>query len=151
MKKHEIAKMFVLNQSQKNIKILPKFLYFFFTLAIILGGVLFFSGEAKADLAEGQLISLTETTTDLGDAYVIENDYYKAVILKASASKARGMIRWLYVKNNSGEWSNNLICEKANPFGLGFLEGSETADISRCTGLQDSGDMTLTILENTSK
>ncbi len=105
-------------------------------------GVLVFCGSAAAC----QSISLVENMDD----YTIENEYYKAVIPKASAPAARGIIKWLYIKKDNGQWSNNLVGVINGSHGLGYLEGSGTANYNRSQGLQQDYYITLTILENTS-
>jgi hypothetical protein len=97
----------------------------------------------KLENIAAQSISLTEDA----DNYTIENEYYKAVIPKESAPAAKGIIRWLYIKNSSG-WSNNLIKENLSNYGLGYLEGTGEATANMAFGLQS--DCTVSILENTS-
>jgi len=112
---------------------------------MIVLGVLVFCGSATA----GQSISLVENMYN----YIIENDYYKAVIPKATATNVgRGVIRQLYIKKNNGEWSNNLIMETRGSACLGYLEGTGTADLNRSQGLQQSYSpyLTVTVLENSS-
>src|SRR5680860_91059 len=102
-------------------KLLSKILFF---LLVILLAIQIFRGVLLLISIEGQSIFLTASSTSLGEAYVIENDYYKAIIPKESASAARGIIKWLYVKKSNGQWSNNLINEDILNYGLGYLEGT---------------------------
>jgi len=92
-----------------------------------------------------QSLSLSEDEHN----YIIENDYYKAVIPKPSAPAARGIVRWLYIRNAVGEWSSNLVMEDTFSYGLGYLEGSGAATENRCWGMQNQRDMTLAVLEDT--
>jgi hypothetical protein len=94
---------------------------------------------------------MTNNTND----YTIENDYYKAIIPKPtsnypSTSVAKGIIKFLYVKKADGSWSNNLVYEGFDPYGLGYLEGAGSASngINRSSGLQNSAGMIITIVEN---
>jgi len=127
-------------------KLLSKILFF---LLVILLAIQIFRGVLLLISIEGQSIFLTASSTSLGEAYVIENDYYKAIIPKASASAARGIIRWLYVKKSNGQWSNNLIKEDTFNYGLGYLEGTGEATDNRYTGMQNSSNINTTVLENT--
>ena len=97
--------------------------------------ILFFIENVKA-----QSISLTETS----DNYTIENEYYKAVIPKANC-----IVLALYVKNSTGNWSNNLAKGSAIFYGLGYLEGRSDATGNDASGLQSSCTGMI-ILENTS-
>jgi hypothetical protein len=101
---------------------------------------------STALFGEDPQISLVETESN----YTIENDYYKAIIPKANAYGARGIVKWLYVKKSNGQWSYNLVYEYSYSYGLGYLEGTGTADKNRPFGLQNSYNLTVTVLENTS-
>ena len=102
--------------------------------------------EVRAALSEDQFISLTEDENN----YIIENEYYKAFIPKANASTSRGIIHHLYIKKDNSQWSNNLVKEGINTYGLGYLEGSGLANLSGGCVLSDSNNIVLSILENTS-
>jgi hypothetical protein len=129
-------------------KLLSKMLLFLLVILLI---IQIFRGTLLLLSAEDQSISLITSSTNLGEAYVIENDYYKAIIPKASASAARGIIKWLYVKKSNGQWSNNLITENAfnYDYGLGYLEGTGKATDNRYAGMQNSSNINITVLENT--
>ena len=105
-------------------------------------GLLLFQSPAEAAV----------TLTDNANDYTIENEYYKAVIPKASASNSRGIIEYLYVKKQDTSLSQNLVHEPATTsrYGLGFLEGSGNATGNNAIGLQDEASISITILENTS-
>jgi len=129
-------------------KLLSKMLLFLLVILLI---IQIFRGTLLLLSEKDQSISLTTSSTNLGEAYVIENDYYKAIIPKASASAARGIIKWLYVKKSNGQWSNNLIMENAfnDDYGLGYLEGTGKATDNRYAGMQNSLNINITVLENT--
>jgi len=129
-------------------KLLSKMLLFLLVILLI---IQIFRGTLLLLSVKDQSISLTTSSTNLGEAYVIENDYYKVIIPKASASAARGIIKWLYVKKSNGRWSNNLIMENAfnDDYGLGYLEGTGKATDNRYAGMQNSLNINITVLENT--
>lgn len=89
--------------------------------------------------------------TDNADSYTVENEYYKAVIPKATKKGAKGIIKHLYVKNTEGNWSNDLVYQGFPVYGLGFLEGGldSTNNINSSAGLQNSRDIKIMVSENT--
>lgn len=100
----------------------------------------FISLKIQSVSAATQSISLTLNGTN----YTIENDYYRAVIPSANC-----IIRELYVKNSTGNWSNSLVKQNTNDYGLGFMEGTGNATGNDAIGLQENCT-NIVVLENTS-
>ena len=104
-------------------------------------GVLVFCGSATAC----QSISLVENT----NSYTIENEYYKAIIVKPN-NRAKGLVKYLYVKKQNGQWSQNLVFLSSGDYALGYLEGTGLASENCSVGMQQSPNLTVTVLENSS-
>lgn len=123
--------------------------YFFSvaSLLIIARPLLNKEWKVRAELSEGQYISLTDNAND----YTIENDYYKAIIPKPSAGAAVGVVKHLYIKKSDNTWSADLIYQGNANYCLGYLEGGNSASSNNNSsyGMQNSVATTVTVTENT--
>jgi len=102
--------------------------------------------DSPARVAGVQNVSPAQTLIleDNTNNYTIENDYYKAVLLKGGQFGS-GLVRELYVKKEDLSWSQNLVYAGASlNYGLGYLEGVGDATSNRYTGFSNLATVVVT-------
>lgn len=115
-------------------------------LIVIFLSILFLAPSKKTAFASMKL-------TDGDTSYIVENDYYKAIIPKGNSAEAKGIIKHLYIKRTDGTWSEDLVYQGYSVYGLGFLEGgNDSGDNTNSSfGLQNSKDIKIVVTLNTSE
>jgi len=102
--------------------------------------------NVNAENLSGKIV-LTNNIND----FTIENEYYKAVIPKAGQA-GNGIVKLLYVKKQDNSWSNNLVKENLNSYGLGYLESANDAHTNDSFGLSSTTTPpTILVIQNDPK